>query len=209
LKELAKAIARGAATLVILPMLVSYWLRAAVLGRNRALEGSSELLSLVPGLVGQYLRRAFLARVLVRCHKSAYIGFGTVFSKCGAVIEENVYIGPRCHIGLAHLERDVLLASGVHIPSGGQSHGTADLDVPIRDQPTKWKMVRIGAGTWVGSAAVVMADVGRDTVIGAGAVVTKPITDRVVAAGVPARVLKRRDEPASVGQPPDQTHDGQ
>ena len=56
--------------------------------------------------------------------------------------------------------------------------------------------VRIGAGAWVGSGAVVLADVGRDTVVGAGAVVTKPLPDRVLAAGVPARVLRRRDEPA-------------
>jgi acetyltransferase-like isoleucine patch superfamily enzyme len=43
-----------------------------------------------------------------------------------------------------------------------------------------------------------MADVGRDSVIGAGAVVTGPIPDGVVAAGVPARVLRRRDD---VGAP--------
>ena len=39
-----------------------------------------------------------------------------------------------------------------------------------------------------------MADVGRDTIVGAGAVVTKPLPDRVIAAGVPARVLRGRDE---------------
>jgi acetyltransferase-like isoleucine patch superfamily enzyme len=38
-----------------------------------------------------------------------------------------------------------------------------------------------------------MADVGRDSVIGAGAVVTKPIPDRVLAAGVPARVIRGRE----------------
>jgi serine acetyltransferase len=38
-----------------------------------------------------------------------------------------------------------------------------------------------------------MADVGRDSIIGAGAVVTSPIPDRVVAAGVPARVIRARD----------------
>ena len=52
--------------------------------------------------------------------------------------------------------------------------------------------VRIGAGRGSGSAAVVMADVGRDTVVGAGAVVTKPLPDAVVAAGVPASVLRSR-----------------
>jgi acetyltransferase-like isoleucine patch superfamily enzyme len=37
-----------------------------------------------------------------------------------------------------------------------------------------------------------MADVGRNAVIGAGAVVTSPIPDNVVAAGVPARVIRDR-----------------
>jgi acetyltransferase-like isoleucine patch superfamily enzyme len=39
-----------------------------------------------------------------------------------------------------------------------------------------------------------MADVGRDTIVGAGAVVTKPLPDEVIAAGVPARVIRSRRE---------------
>jgi len=39
-----------------------------------------------------------------------------------------------------------------------------------------------------------MADVGRETIVGAGAVVTRPLPDRVVAAGVPAQVIRRRDD---------------
>jgi acetyltransferase-like isoleucine patch superfamily enzyme len=73
------------------------------------------------------------------------------------------------------------------------THGTTNLTKPIQDQPRIWQKVRIGAGTWIGSGAVVMADVGRDCVIGAGAVVTKPIPDRVLAAGVPARVIRSRE----------------
>src|SRR5262249_18395192 len=119
-------------------------------------------------------------------------GFGVLFSRAGARIGANVYIGPRCHIGLATLERDVLLAAGVHVTSGAQSHGFADLSRPIRDQEGAPAMVRVGAGAWVGSAAVVMADVGRDTVVGAGAVVVKPLPDEVIAAGVPARVVRSR-----------------
>lgn len=193
LKEFAKAVARGIATALIAPLLLTYWLRALAIGRDRALEHSTELLSLIPGLTGRYLRWAFLARVLARCSASACIGFGTVFSKAGAKIDDHVYIGPRCHIGLVHIERDVLLAAGVHVTSGGQTHGFADVSTPIRDQPTTHRLVRIGAGAWIGSAAVVMADVGNDTVVGAGAVVTKPLPERVIAAGVPARVLRTRD----------------
>jgi acetyltransferase-like isoleucine patch superfamily enzyme len=106
---------------------------------------------------------------------------------------ERCYIGPRCHIGWALIENDALIAAGVHIPSGSQTHGTADLMRPIREQPGHKHAVRIGAGSWIGSGSIVMADVGRDTVIGAGAVVTQPVGDRVVAGGVPARVLRARE----------------
>ena len=91
-----------------------------------------------------------------------------------------------------HIERDFLLASGVNVPSGGATHGTDDVSRPIRDQPGARTLVRIGEGTWVGSAAIILADVGKHCVIGAGSVVTKPLPDYVVAAGVPARVIKSR-----------------
>src|SRR5262249_46744680 len=152
----------------------------------------TEFLAPRSGLLGRYLRRAFLARVLARCHRTAFIGFGTLFSKVGARVDENVYIGPRCHIGLAHLERDVLLAAGVHVRGGAQTTAPADPSRPIREQKGAPALVRIGAGAWVGSGAVVMADVGRGTVVGAGSVVTKPLPDGVVAAGVPARVIRSR-----------------
>ena len=78
------------------------------------------------------------------------------------------------------------------MPSGGRTHGIDDLSMPIRDQPSAKTPVRIGAAAWIGSAAVVMADVGSHAVVGAGAVVTKPIADHTIAGGVPARVLRAR-----------------
>src|SRR5215470_15341031 len=193
MKETLKRLARGVATVIVLPQVATFMVRASMIGPDRALEGSTQLLSLVPGLPGQYLRRAFLARVLAGgCADSAAIEFGTLFSKVGARIDDNVYIGPRCQLGLVHLEANVLLAAGVHIPSGPHTHGS-DPSAPIRDQPGSRRLVRVGAGSWIGSNAVVLADVGRETIVGAGAVVTSALPDRVVAGGVPARVLKHRD----------------
>jgi virginiamycin A acetyltransferase len=117
-----------------------------------------------------------------------------VFSQADARIGAHAYIGPRCHVGLVDIGRDALIAAGVHLPSGPRTHGTEDLSVPIRDQAGSPTMIRIGAGAWIGSAAVIMADVGRDSIVGAGAVVTRPVPDCVVAAGVPARIVRRRDE---------------
>lgn len=192
MRAAAKTLAILLPTLLVSPLLLSFWVRARLLGRDRALEASAQALSLVPGIPGRYLRKAFLSHVLAAFDPSATIEFGTLFSKTGARIDANVYVGPRCHLGLVHIERNVLLGAGVHVPSGGHQHGTEDPSIPIRDQPGKATMVHIGEGTWIGSAAVVMADVGPNTVVAAGSVVTRPLPANVVAGGVPARVLRSR-----------------
>jgi acetyltransferase-like isoleucine patch superfamily enzyme len=53
--------------------------------------------------------------------------------------------------------------------------------------------VRIGDGSWLGHGTVVLPGVtiGRHVVIGANSVVTDDIPDRCVAAGSPARVIRR------------------
>lgn len=197
MRNAAKLLARALATCAVAPLLLSYQVKRAFLGADRALEGSTQTLSGFPGITGDYLRRAFLGFALARCHSTATVQFGTLLSQAGAQLDENVYVGPGCHLGLVHLEKNVLLAAGVHVPSGAQTHGIGDVERPIREQPGGRTMVTIGEGSWVGSGAIVLADVGRHTVIGAGSVVTKPIPDYVVAAGVPARVIRsRRAEPA-------------
>jgi acetyltransferase-like isoleucine patch superfamily enzyme len=199
--EILKAAARLTATVLVSPALISFWIGSRLIGRDRALQNTTQALALLPGLTGQYLRRAFLTHTLEHCHPTATIEFGTTFSKAGARLDENVYIGPMCHIGLAHIERDALLAAAVHVLSGSRPHGIADPEAPIRDQPGEWTLVRIGAGSWIGSAAVVMADVGRGTVVGAGSVVTRPLPDYVIAAGVPARVQRSRLLGSETGRP--------
>ena len=193
MRDALKTALHGCALIAVTPSLMSWWVRARILGPDRALEGSTQAWALVPGLIGQYLRRAFLSRTLKSCARTATIEFGTLFSSAAATIGERAYIGPRCHIGWALIEDNALLAAGVHVPSGATTHGIDDLSVAIRDQPTRKVPVRIGNGSWIGSAAVVMADVGRDSVIAAGAVVTRAVPDLTIAGGVPARVLRHRD----------------
>ncbi len=182
----------------ILPVWVQYQLMRRLVGDSRALEGATQTVAGLPGTVGAMLRGAFLRLVLAKCSPTAEVCYGTILSQPGAVIDDRVYVGPRCHLGLVHLEPDVLLAAGVHVPSGGKTHHTDDPTVPIREQGGERQVVRIGRGAWVGSAAVVLADVGEGTVVGAGSVVTKPLPPNVIAAGVPAKVIRARfGEPAA------------
>jgi virginiamycin A acetyltransferase len=178
-----------------MPAWVSYQVRRGFLGADRALMGSTQALSLVPGVTGQFLRRAFLWLVLDECAPSVTVEFGTIFSKTTARLGEHAYIGPYCSIGSVHIERDVLVGPGVHIPSGPNAHGTADPSRPIRDQSGTLRTIRIGAGSWIGTGAVVLADVGANAVVGAGAVVTRSLPDNVVAAGIPAGIIKGRRLP--------------
>ncbi|MSR52621.1 MAG: acyltransferase [Gemmataceae bacterium] len=192
IRNLLKWATRLASTLAVVPVLILHILKVPLLGKDRALEGSTQLLAIVPGISGQYLRQALLAWTIQECHPTASIGFGTIFSKTAARIGESVYIGSYCSFGSVTIERDALIATGVHVLSGSKMHGIGDPTRPIREQPGEFVHVTLGAGCWIGAGAIVMADVGRDSVIGAGAVVTKSIPEQVIAAGVPAKVVRER-----------------
>ncbi len=192
MKHLLKATANALALAVVVPGWVVYWLQARVVGVERAFAGWSQAWALVPGMSGVYLRRAFYRLTLARCERDACLGFGTIFSHSTAEIGRAVYVGSYCLLGDVTLEDDVLLASFVSVANGTAQHGIERVDIPIREQPGVWPRVTIGTGSWIGERAVVLANVGRHAVVGAGAVVIDPIPDYAVAVGVPAKVVRRR-----------------
>ena len=189
-----KQLGNGLATLLVLPAFVVYRAAAAVAGKDRAIPGWSQFFSLLPGLTGEYLRRAFYRLTLDECGEGTCVTFGTIFSHATARLGRNVYIGARCSLGGVTIEDDVLIASNVSIMNGSEQHGTERLDIPIRDQPGVFRDVMIGKGSWIGEGAIVSANVGQGCVIGAGSVVTKPIPDFAIAVGVPAKVVRFRNE---------------
>jgi virginiamycin A acetyltransferase len=176
--------------------LAPLWLPAWVEKRFRLGEGvftaCSELLSLVPGKPGIFLRRSFYRMTLDRCATDCHIGFGTTLAHADSEIHAGVMIGNRCTVGTAVFERNATVGSNVDILSGRHQHHFDRYDVPIQDQGGKYRRVTIGRNTWVGNSTVVMADVGEHCVIGAGAVVVKPIPPRSVAVGNPAVVKRTR-----------------
>jgi virginiamycin A acetyltransferase len=193
MKATLKIVADLLALLCVLPLFAVYRLLGLLFGVTRAFPGWSQLMSLFPGLLGAYLRRAFYRLALRGCGSGSWISFGTVFSHPTAAVGRDVYVGVFCCLGDVTLEDDVLIGSHVSIMNGTGQHGIERLDVPIREQPGTWPRVTIGRDSWVGDRAVVMADVGAHCVIGAGSVVTKPIPDYAIAVGSPARVVRYRD----------------
>lgn len=110
------------------------------------------------------------------------------------VIEDRTRVGRFSVIAClrhVHIGKRVSIAQNVFISDN--IHGYEDITLPIFDQPLVFKgKVHIGDHSWIGhNACIIGAQIGKHCVIGANSVVTKDIPDYCVAAGVPARVVKR------------------
>ncbi len=80
---------------------------------------------------------------------------------------------------------------------------------PVDPQPRQigWEYgepIAIADNVWLGGGVIVCpgVSIGQDTVVGAGAVVTQNLPAGVVAAGVPARVLREIGEADRISVPP-------
>ena len=109
-------------------------------------------------------------------------------------IQRGVVIGKRCRIqSHAFLCELVAIGDDCFI-----SHGAMFInDVfatggPAKGRPDLWRSTRIGSHVSVGTNATILPiTICDQVVIGAGAVVTKDITESGVYAGNPARLLRR------------------
>ena len=107
----------------------------------------------------------------------------------GAVINIGAEIGDKSMIDMgAVLGGRAIVGKNSHIGANAVLAGVVE---PASAQP-----VRIGDNVIVGANAVVLegVQVGDNAVVGAGAIVTKDVAENEVVAGVPARVLKVKDQ---------------
>jgi acetyltransferase-like isoleucine patch superfamily enzyme len=77
-------------------------------------------------------------------------------------------------------------------------HGMVEVDRPVRLQGIYKRDVRVGNNVWIGYGACILrgVTVGDNAVIGTNAVVTRDVPDNAVVGGVPARVIRMREEPS-------------
>jgi acetyltransferase-like isoleucine patch superfamily enzyme len=108
-------------------------------------------------------------------------------------------IGDRCVIGrgshiVAHhsIEIGADVFTGPYVYITDQNHSYADVEVPVGRQWPVNSSVRIGAGTWLGTGAIVLPGsvIGKNVVVAAGAVVRGKVPDYAVVGGVPAKVIR-------------------
>jgi acetyltransferase-like isoleucine patch superfamily enzyme len=122
----------------------------------------------------------------VRCHEGVVsIGAKTVMGQeCTISAYQHVSIGRECVIA----DRVMLIDF---------DHGMVEVDRPIRHQGIYKRDVRVGNNVWIGYGACILRGVtiGDNAVIGTSAVVTKDVPANAVVGGVPARIIRMRDEP--------------
>jgi acetyltransferase-like isoleucine patch superfamily enzyme len=115
-------------------------------------------------------------------------------------IGKNVIIRPNTMIfadpskgkdGCVIIHDDVMLGSGVHIYVGNHQYEITGVNI-IKQGHSTSKTVTLKEGCWLGANVIVLSGVtiGRNSVVGAGSVVTKDIPDRVMVTGNPAKVIK-------------------
>ncbi|MBF6557389.1 MAG: acyltransferase [Acidimicrobiales bacterium] len=111
-----------------------------------------------------------------------------------------VRIGDRCMIGRgSHIVGHFNIEIGDDVHTGpyvyitDQNHGYEDPDQVVHRQWPSDVPVRIGDGSWLGTGVVILpgTELGRNVVVGAGAVVRGTFPDHCVIAGVPARIIRR------------------
>jgi acetyltransferase-like isoleucine patch superfamily enzyme len=76
-------------------------------------------------------------------------------------------------------------------------HGVVEVERPIRLQGIYKRDVNVGHNVWMGYGACVLrgVTVGHNAIVGTSAVVTTDVPENAVVAGIPARVIRMRDQP--------------
>lgn len=90
------------------------------------------------------------------------------------------------------IEDEVLLGPNLFITAN--RHRYDDVMRPVQRQGFEQpRDVHVKYGAWIGAGATVLAGVtiGRNSIVGAGSVVTKDVDDHTVVAGCPAKVIRR------------------
>jgi virginiamycin A acetyltransferase len=174
---------------VVVPVLALCWLFR--IGWLR-FETGSFLLATVPGGLGVWWRRNWYRRTLQRCGLPLFVDWMSFIYLPDTGLGDDVYIGPFSSIVSADIGDHVLIGTRVSIARGNHQHGSARLDIPMTEQPGQPRKLKIGSDVWVGTGAVVLADIAPGTIVGAGAVITKAFEPYSILAGVPAKVIRKR-----------------
>jgi acetyltransferase-like isoleucine patch superfamily enzyme len=180
-----------------------WWLKRRWYERNRRLRRRWRI-NRHAARGGFYIRYPVEGEVLETLDSGRLvIGEGTLLEPgCWLTLapEARISIGADCFLNrgtmlaaieLIEIGDHVMFANGCFV--GDSDHAYDDPDLPVTRQGFVPRgPVRIGANVWFGANCVVTGgvEIGDRAVIGANSVVTRDVPAGVIAAGIPAKVLR-------------------
>jgi acetyltransferase-like isoleucine patch superfamily enzyme len=128
--------------------------------------------------------RAFISRNAVLTCKNGDIVIGEA-----ANIGVNVEISSASRVTIG---AKVLIAAYSYLVGGDHLYDRTD--IPVLDQGRTSQGISVGDHAWIGAHVVVTdgARIGRDAIVGAGAIVVGDIPEFAIAAGIPAKTIRDR-----------------
>ncbi|MBV7269163.1 acyltransferase [Winogradskyella luteola] len=138
------------------------------------------------------------SKLKVFLRKGAGIQHDVIIQGTGNLeIGENSFVGSFSTIGVNSkvcIGSNVMIAQNVSIRD--TDHRFDDFTIPMIQQGILTEPVFIEDNVWIGFGVVITkgVTVGRGSIIAANAVVTKNVPENAIMGGVPAKVLKFRNE---------------
>jgi acetyltransferase-like isoleucine patch superfamily enzyme len=140
---------------------------------------------------------------VVRLGRWSWIGHGSKIRAHEGVVEigAKTVMGQECTISAfqsVKIGRECIIADRVMLIDF--DHGVVEVERPIRLQGIYKRDVEVGHNCWIGYGACILrgATVGDNCIIGTTTVVTKDVPSNAVVGGVPARLLRMREEPSGM-----------
>ncbi len=151
----------------------------------------SLVMSRIPFFLGELARSFYYKGMLDSVGTNVTFKYGSFCQYRNARIGNRVLIGYFNTLGQVSIGDNVLVGGNVNFLSGLNQHSFDDPSRLIWDTPGEGRRtIQIGSDVWIGSNAVIGADIGSRCTIAAGSVVVKQIESHTLAGGNPARFIR-------------------
>ena len=145
---------------------------------------------------------SFLKARLTFLNRSVDIGsdfYGLSGCRCSRgkniKIGDRFYMGHNCFLSAdLIIGDDVMFASCVTLVGGDHDISDPSINLNASGRDVDVKPIVIGSNVWIGHGVIILAgvNIGKNSIVGAGSIVTKDVPENMIYAGNPAKQIKSR-----------------